>query len=62
LTSGLPGASARDNPSVTQRYAIWGVPTVSLFKDGAETERLMGVASKEEIARKIDKHLNRALN
>jgi thioredoxin len=46
-----------DNPSATQRYAIRGIPTVILFKDGEERERLLGAVSKEEIARKIDKHL-----
>jgi thioredoxin 1 len=51
-----------DNPSFTQRYGIRGIPTIILFKDGDERERLIGVVSKEEISQKIDKHLNKALN
>jgi thioredoxin 1 len=51
-----------DNPSFTQRYGIRGIPTIILFKDGEERERLIGVVSKEEISQKIDKHLNKALN
>lgn len=51
-----------DNPSFTQRYGIRRIPTILLFKDGEERERLIGVVSKEEISQKIDKHLNKALN
>jgi len=38
-----------DNPSVSPRFGIRGIPTLILFKDGRETDRLVGLATKEEI-------------
>ena len=38
-----------DNPSVTPRFSIRGIPTLILFKDGRETNRLVGLSSKEQI-------------
>lgn len=46
-----------DNPSISQRYGIKGIPTLILFKDGKEEERVVGATSKEAIARMIDKHV-----
>src|ERR671918_1199897 len=46
------------NPSVSQRYGIKGIPTLILFKDGKEEERVVGATSKEAIARMIDKHVS----
>jgi thioredoxin 1 len=45
-----------DNPSVAQRYGIKGIPTLILFKNGREEERVVGATSKEAISRIIDKH------
>lgn len=50
------------SPTAAQRYNIRGIPTLILFKDGEEKQRLMGVVSEEEIARAIDKHLSVSLN
>src|SRR5215475_233865 len=38
-----------DNPSVSPRFGIRGIPTMILFKDGQETNRLVGVCSAEQI-------------
>ena len=46
-----------DNPAVSQRYGIKGIPTLILFKNGKEEERVVGATSKEAISRMIDKHL-----
>ena len=46
-----------DNPSVSQRYGIKGIPTLILFKGGKEEERVVGATSKESISRLIDKHI-----
>ncbi|MBA3765873.1 MAG: thioredoxin [Acidobacteria bacterium] len=46
-----------DNSSTAQRYGIKGIPTLILFKNGREEERLVGAASKETISRLIDKHI-----
>ena len=46
-----------DNPSVSQRYGIKGIPTLILFKAGREEERVVGATSREAIARMIEKHV-----
>ena len=49
-----------DNPSTAQRYGIKGIPTLILFRDGKEVERVVGATSKESIAKMIDKHVTMA--
>ncbi|MBI2996839.1 MAG: thioredoxin [Deltaproteobacteria bacterium] len=51
-----------DNPSVVQRYHIQGIPTLILFQDGEERERIIGVVSKEEISRTIDGRVSATSN
>ena len=46
-----------DNPSTAQRYGIKGIPTLILFRDGKEVERVVGATSKESISKMIDKHV-----
>ena len=46
-----------DNPSISQRYGIKGIPTLILFKGGKEEERVVGATSKESISRMIEKHI-----
>ncbi len=46
-----------DNPSVSQRYGIKGIPTLILFKGGKEEERVVGAMSKDVISRMIEKHV-----
>lgn len=50
------------SPAITQRYGIQGIPTLILFQDGEESERIIGVASKEEISNTIDRHVGAASN
>ena len=47
-----------ENPSVPGRFMIRGIPTLLLFKDGQLAETLVGLASKEDITRLIEKHLS----
>ena len=49
-----------DNPSVSQRYGIKGIPTLILFRGGKEEERVVGATSKEAISKLIDKHVGGA--
>ena len=49
-----------NNPTVSQRYGIKGIPTLILFKNGKEEERVVGATSKEAISRMIDKHVDAA--
>ena len=46
-----------DNPAISQRYGIKGIPTLILFKGGKEEERIVGATSKDAISRIIDKHV-----
>ncbi len=45
-----------ENPSISQRYGIKGIPTLILFKGGKEEERVVGATSKETLSRIIDKY------
>jgi thioredoxin 1 len=49
-----------DHPNVPGRYAIRGIPTLLLFKDGQLAETIVGLAAKEDIARMIERHLDGA--
>ena len=46
-----------DNPQVPPRYGIKGIPTLILFKGGADVDRVVGATSKENISRMIDRAL-----
>ena len=43
-----------DSPAVAQRYGIQGIPTLILFQDGEEKDRIIGAVSKETIARAVE--------
>ncbi len=45
-----------ENPAISQRFGIKGIPTLILFKGGKEEERVVGATSKDAISRMIDKH------
>ena len=47
-----------DNPSISQRYGIKGIPTLILFKNGREEERVVGATSEAAISKMIDKHVS----
>ncbi len=46
-----------ENPQVPGRYAIRGIPTLLLFKEGQLAETIVGLAAKEDIAKMIERHL-----
>jgi thioredoxin 1 len=43
--------------SVPQQYGIRGIPTLILFKNGAEQERIVGAVSREGIAKLVEKYV-----
>ena len=45
------------NPATPGRLGIRGIPTLILFKDGEEVERLVGNRSKADLASAIEPHL-----
>ena len=46
-----------DDNVIAQRYGIKGIPTLILFKDGNEADRVVGTTSKEIISGMIDRAL-----
>ena len=46
-----------DNNHVAQQYGIKGIPTLILFKDGSEADRTVGLTTKDNISRMIDRVL-----
>jgi thioredoxin 1 len=45
------------NPSAAEKFQVFSIPTVILFKDGKEVERLVGLCTKPSIISIIEKHL-----
>lgn len=50
------------NPSVVEKFRIEAIPTLIVFQDGEEKERIIGVVSQDAIARAVDAHLGSAMN
>ena len=38
-----------ENPALSHQFGIQGIPTIILFRDGKEIDRLVGAASRESI-------------
>jgi thioredoxin 1 len=55
--AGVYKMNVDENMNVPQRYGVRGIPTLILFKDGEEQERIVGAVSKEAIAQVIEKHI-----
>ncbi len=45
-----------NNPSTAEACGIRGIPTLILFSEGKEVERVIGATSKESISRMIEKY------
>ena len=43
--------------SIAQRYNVQAIPTLIVFSQGREVSRVVGVASREELAQKLDEAL-----
>jgi len=46
-----------DNPTTPDKFQIRGIPTLLIFKGGQVVESLVGLAHRDDIKEKIDKHL-----
>jgi thioredoxin 1 len=46
-----------DNPNVSFRYSIRGIPTLLLFKGGEIVETVVGLADKASLMKLLDKHV-----
>ncbi|WP_119342842.1 thioredoxin [Facilibium subflavum] len=46
-----------DNPLTPQKYAVRGIPTLMVFKDGENVETKVGAVQKSQLISIIDNHL-----
>jgi thioredoxin 1 len=47
-----------ENPNIPGRFMIRGIPTMLIFKNGELADQIVGLAAKEEIAKKLDQQLD----
>ena len=45
-----------DNNELAQKYSVFSIPTLAIFKDGKVIAQAVGAASKDAIKAYIDKH------
>jgi thioredoxin 1 len=45
------------NPQTAMQYGVQSIPTLLIFKNGKEVERLIGYMSKAKLMSKIEPHL-----
>jgi len=55
--AGVYKMNVDENMNVPQRFGIRGIPTLILFKNGQEQERIVGAVSREAIAKVIEKYV-----
>ena len=46
-----------DYPQLAAQYRVMNIPTLLLFKQGQEVDRIVGVQPKEELVRRIEQAL-----
>jgi thioredoxin 1 len=46
-----------ENNEISAKLGIKGIPTLILFKNGSEQERVVGATTKDNIARMLEKHV-----
>lgn len=46
-----------EEPGLAQTYTVRSIPTLKIFKQGQIVEEMIGVMSKAELAKRIEKHL-----
>jgi thioredoxin len=44
-----------DNPATAERFGLRSIPTLLMLKSGREVDRVVGVAPKAEIARRLER-------
>ncbi len=45
-----------ENPVTAERFQVFSIPTMIIFKNGSEAERLVGLCPKTRIAETLKKH------
>jgi len=46
-----------ENPSVSFKFQVRGIPTLLLFKGGQVVESIVGAVPKDELKKVLDKHI-----
>jgi thioredoxin 1 len=46
-----------ENPATAERFQVFSIPTMIVFKDGKEMERLVGLCAKSRIIEALSKQL-----
>ena len=46
-----------ENPATAEKFQVFSIPTMIIFKDGKEAERLVGLCPKNKIGDTLQKHL-----
>jgi len=46
-----------ENLQIGQRYKIMAIPTLIVFKGGAEAERLIGVKPQQQLEKQLQEHM-----
>ena len=49
--------NVEDAPDVAGRFGVRSIPTLVLFKDGSEVDRVMGLMPKDDLRKMIAGHL-----
>ena len=50
-----------DNPDVSFKYQVRGIPTLLLFKGGQVVETVVGLIDKDSLKKLIDKYVEKAV-
>jgi len=45
-----------ENPATAERFQVFSIPTMIVFKNGQEAERLVGLCAKTKISDSLQKH------
>lgn len=43
-----------DNPALAMKFGVSAIPTLVLFKDGAQVDTMIGVTSEEELKKRLE--------
>jgi thioredoxin 1 len=46
-----------ENPVTAEKFQVFSIPTMIVFKDGKEAERLVGLCPKNKIGDTLQKYL-----
>jgi thioredoxin 2 len=46
-----------ENPGIADRFGVRSIPTLLVLKGGKEVDRLVGVQPKQEIMRRLERHI-----